>query len=77
MYIVILGYSEPLKDVGLLCVLEGLGLAVLAVLALVNMRLLACSLLACLVCAWSVAGETTIELNGSNAYVDIAELVRR
>ncbi len=39
------------------------------------MRLLA--LLLALVCAWSVEGETTIELNGSNAYVDIAELVRR
>ena len=39
------------------------------------MRLLAG--LAALLCAWVVSGETTIELNGSNAYVDIAELVRR
>ena len=40
-----------------------------------DMRPLA--LLLALVCPWSVEGETTIELNGSNAYVDIAELVRR
>eukprot|EP01044_Picomonas_judraskeda_P011600 COSAG03_NODE_1594_length_3816_cov_3.513586_2_plen_58_part_00 len=40
-----------------------------------SMRLLAG--LVALLCAWVASGETTIELNGSNAYVDIAELVRR
>ena len=39
------------------------------------MRLLA--MLVALVLALAVSGETTIELNGTNAYVDIADLVRR
>lgn len=43
--------------------------------ALRPMRLLA--LLVALLLVFVVSGETTIELNGSNAYVDIADLVRR